>query len=358
MWRAKDAGWWRRERVVELGQEFGAAGPAALDWLESEAKAQNDGGRVRTGWRALAHSAFLKDAEEARTVVMFAVEIGALDDFEEAGRGFVVRVSGFHADQAKGKNALRMAANRADAQDDTDPHEPSPAHDCTGPHSGTQDSTHRSQPAPTGQERREEKRKEETTTSSNKEAGWLRVELDDPDWEPPYFHAFDEKPLDLPVDAAVFCLRRDLHQHPDTVLTGSRRRAISAALDEDYPSVMLAKAVAGALLDAHLQGENDRGRVYDDLDTILNFGKREGKRNTLEHCAELFDAGWDDRFDDPPQVMAWENAVGWRAWRAERFDVLGRQDGYVRREGGRLRGENPARWSRFVEVSGREMKAA
>lgn len=159
VWRAKDAGWWRRERVVELGQEFGAAGPAALDWLESEAKAQNDAGRVRAGYRAAAHGAFLKDADEARAIIAFAVEIGALDDFEELGRGFACRISGFAHDQARGRDAMKKAATRATGPEGTTGDTPRPDPDEEG-QAGTTG-------GPTREDRREVK--EEPVGSSSSE---------------------------------------------------------------------------------------------------------------------------------------------------------------------------------------------
>ena len=35
VWWRKDAAWWHRERIVVLGEEFGPAGPAVIDWLSS-----------------------------------------------------------------------------------------------------------------------------------------------------------------------------------------------------------------------------------------------------------------------------------------------------------------------------------
>jgi hypothetical protein len=158
VWRAKDAAWWRRERVVELGQEFGAAGPAVLDWLEGEAKAQNDGGRVKTGFRALAHGVFTSH-DEARAIVARAIEIGALDDFEEQGRGFIVRVSGFTHDQTLGRDAMKKAATRATGPEGTTGDTPRPDPDEEG-QAGTTG-------GPTREDRREVK--EEPVGSSSSE---------------------------------------------------------------------------------------------------------------------------------------------------------------------------------------------
>ena len=58
-WWAKDSAWWRREWIVELGEEFGAEGPAVIDWLACEAKAQNDGGFVKAGRKSVARGCFV-----------------------------------------------------------------------------------------------------------------------------------------------------------------------------------------------------------------------------------------------------------------------------------------------------------
>jgi hypothetical protein len=114
-WWAKDAAWLRRELVVELGEEFGPAGPLVLDALNGAAKLENDGGRVRSGFRALSRDCFLDDPSLARRIVEHAGTIGALDDLEidEDGRRFVARISGWAADQNKGRAAQRQADKRA-----------------------------------------------------------------------------------------------------------------------------------------------------------------------------------------------------------------------------------------------------
>jgi len=112
VWLPKDAAWWRREYVVALGEEFGADGPAVLDWLACEAKAQNDGGRVKTGIRSCARGCFV-DAVTVGHVLSRAVALGALDDFEESDGRFVARISGWKADNERGTAAARKAAQRA-----------------------------------------------------------------------------------------------------------------------------------------------------------------------------------------------------------------------------------------------------
>lgn len=110
-WWAKDAGWWRRELIVALGEEFGPLGPAVIDWLSCEAKAQNDAGRVKSGPRSLARGVF-SDVETVSHVLSRSVTLGLLDDFEERDGRFTCRVSGFQADQERGRAAARKAAQR------------------------------------------------------------------------------------------------------------------------------------------------------------------------------------------------------------------------------------------------------
>lgn len=120
VWWAKDSAWWRREAIVELGEEFGAGGPAVLDWLACEAKAQNDGGVVRAGYRAIARGCFV-ELVTVRHVVSRAVELGALEDLEGDDRRFDCRLSGWHVDQERGRGAIRQAGRRDAATHGTEP---------------------------------------------------------------------------------------------------------------------------------------------------------------------------------------------------------------------------------------------
>lgn len=115
-WWAKDSGWWRRERVVALGLEFGAAGPAVLDWLTCEADAQRDSGRVKAGYRAIAHGAFVP-VDDVRPIVSACVRLCLLDEFRSVdgadGDVFVCRISGWKADQDRVHDRMRKRAERA-----------------------------------------------------------------------------------------------------------------------------------------------------------------------------------------------------------------------------------------------------
>lgn len=131
-WWAKDGGWYDRERVVELGEEFGPAGPLVLDWLSCQAKLQNDGpfdaptGVVKSGFRAVARGCFIADADIVRSIVELAAEIGALDDLAVDGRTFTCRISGWRSEQGRAAQTARKRDQRAAGQPGTDQDKPGP----------------------------------------------------------------------------------------------------------------------------------------------------------------------------------------------------------------------------------------
>lgn len=112
IWWGKDCAWWEREAVVALGEEFGAEGPAILDWLSCKAKAQNDGGYVKAGFRSVARGCFIGELVTVSHVLSRAVTLGSLDDYEESGVTFTCRISGWKADQARAGAAVRKAKSR------------------------------------------------------------------------------------------------------------------------------------------------------------------------------------------------------------------------------------------------------
>lgn len=105
----KDVGWWRRENVVVLADEFGPVGPAVVDWLFCEAGAQRAaadraeraeyGGQVKSGVNAVKRGIGADDVDQVRDVIERAAQVGALDDLEWLDdRRFVCRVSGWRSD--------------------------------------------------------------------------------------------------------------------------------------------------------------------------------------------------------------------------------------------------------------------
>ena len=113
-WWAKDAAWHRRELMVELGEEFGAEGPFVVDVLWCWAQEQRDSGMVLGGFRGLSRETFVSP-DRCRQIVAYAAEIGAIDDLilDDDGRRFTCRVSGFRADQDRGRAAWRQAGKRS-----------------------------------------------------------------------------------------------------------------------------------------------------------------------------------------------------------------------------------------------------
>lgn len=113
-WWPCDAAEHDRELNVELGDEFGPGGPHLMRVMKDIAQAQKDDGRVRTGFRILAKKTHLESPARAREIVEHAHDIGALDDLEidHDGRRFVCRVSGWMADQARGRESIKKAAQR------------------------------------------------------------------------------------------------------------------------------------------------------------------------------------------------------------------------------------------------------
>lgn len=110
-WWAKDAAWWRREPVVELLEEVGLAGPAIVDWLACEAKAQNAGGVVKAGERTIARALGL-DLVTVGHALSRAVTVGLLDDMERSERTFTCRISGWKSEQERALATRRKALQR------------------------------------------------------------------------------------------------------------------------------------------------------------------------------------------------------------------------------------------------------
>lgn len=145
VWWAKDAAWWRRDGVLELLDDIGVVGPAIVDWLACEAKAQNAAGAVKSSYRAVAKGLNL-ELSTVCPLVSRCVQVGLLDDFEESGSKFTCRISGWKYEQDKAIAAAKKARQRAGSQvssgGQTDPCPDASPSVPTGP-----------QMSPTGQDR-------------------------------------------------------------------------------------------------------------------------------------------------------------------------------------------------------------
>jgi hypothetical protein len=114
-WWAKDAAWWRREKITVLGTEFGADGPAVIDWLSCEAKVQampgQPAGVVKSGVHAVSRGAFVP-LDVVERVLSRSVTLGLLDDWTSEESRFTCRISGWKQDQERGRAAHRKADER------------------------------------------------------------------------------------------------------------------------------------------------------------------------------------------------------------------------------------------------------
>lgn len=250
IWQAQDCSWWLRERVVELGEEFGPAGPAVANWLECQAKLQNASGKVKAGYRAIARGAFLHGgAEEAERVVRFAVAIGFLTNLEEGSRTFVATVSAYRSDQSRGRDTITKGDRRTG-----EPTVESGETDRTTPDKPGQDPT--SPVAP--RERREEERRGEDNKAASQPVEPAR--LDDA-----------RHRLQSAIVDRLFQHWQAACGHPTAKLTNDRRGKVQARLKEGYTEAQIRTAIDGAARAAFV---NDDGKRFDDLELICRSGSK------------------------------------------------------------------------------------
>ena len=216
-WWACDAAWYDRERVADLTLMFGPTGAASLHWLCCHAKMLNDGGAVKTGYSAVTKGigGVLADVTSA---VRYAAEIGALDDFQEDGKRFACRISGWENDQSKGGKAMQNArAHAAKVSRYSVPIQ-----------------------YPSGQD--SDRSCTETTTSS------LRSDV-----------------------VELFGYWQAACKHPTAKLTADRLRKVTTRLREGYTVEQIRTAIDGAARGAFV---NDAGNRFDDLTLICRNGSK------------------------------------------------------------------------------------
>lgn len=274
VWQAQDAAWWRRERVVLLGEEFGAEGPALVNWLECEAKAQNAGGLVKAGYSTAARGAFVAGgADRAREIVALAVEVGFLEDFTEGERTFTATIAAYQADQGTGRDSLTRSERRARASDTA-------GQDRTGP---DMSADVRNGPAPvseTGEDRRE-------PTSTPKPS----VPLGDAVGVAQFSDAVEGRSSGSPpspteggaaladsgerlgvIAGRLFDYwRKQCRKPPTAKFSPDRRRKVEARLREGYTEQQIRTAIDGAARAAFV---NDNGKRFDDLELICRSGSK------------------------------------------------------------------------------------
>lgn len=281
-WWAKDAAWLQRDAIVELGEEFGPAGPLVIDALCGMAKLENDAGRVRTGFRALARAAFV-DVTLCNAVIAHATQIGVLDDFEADpdGRRFSCRVSGWQADQKKGRAADRDARRRErDAQRASEQDSPANSENSADSEGrladGADDVSKREDSRPltqthvpvgTGQDRTEQNR----TSSSLRSEEKTLVELANSTPADPAAKPDGEPDPHRRAVAELFEHWQATCGRPKAKATAERRRAVRARLADGYTVEQVRSAIDGAAVAAFV---DERGKRHDDLTLICRNGSK------------------------------------------------------------------------------------
>lgn len=261
-WSARDAAHHDRELVVEMLEEFGPAGPYVEVVLRDLAQQQRDEGRVKTGFRSLGRKTKLTP-DDARRIVEYGAEIGLFDDLEidADGRRFVCRVSGWEADQARGKSAFKKADQRARKAEELDgPDGDEQAQEGDVSPSEVDTST-------AGSPTRHNQTREETSS--------LRSDVG--------------RDVDRIWEAYSATRTSVLGARSVARLTTERRQLIARRL-KTWPFDDLADAVRGWRHFPHNRGENDRRQPYCDLELILRDAAHIEKfRDAERHTVAVID---------------------------------------------------------------------
>jgi hypothetical protein len=140
-WWPKDAAWHRRGYQRRLGRRFGASGLAAMDvmwaWAQEQRTQTQKVGFFYNDYILLQEEACLESEELAREIVAYAVELGALIDFDEHqdGNRFRAVVNGLEEDQRRGRESIRKRDQRAAQADEEEDSEGAPSDDEIRPDS-------------------------------------------------------------------------------------------------------------------------------------------------------------------------------------------------------------------------------
>jgi hypothetical protein len=245
-----------------------------IDYLSCEAKAQNNGGRVRFGYRAVARGCFVDNAERVAEIVADASTAGLLDDLEQQDRVLTARVSGWRAEQTPAKAALRQQRHRDGVRD--------------GP---LRSVTERAKPSPTGQDR---------TVGSSSPNGSELVE---------------PRPDDAGTISELFAYWQQRCGHGHAKLTRERQAKLRARLRERYTPAQIRQAIDGAAVAAFV---DESGKRHDDLTLICRTGsKLEDFIGRAKTAAPQRQAGngdrphlepkaWLEQFGDQLRAIGWE----------------------------------------------------
>jgi 5-methylcytosine-specific restriction endonuclease McrA len=116
-WFRLDADFLGDDRIIEIGEAFGPAGPAVFVALMGAAKTQNENGTVRFGWRALARTCFLSDVDLAQQVVGACEDAGLLIVKAFTDRGFTAEIVKWDLYQRPPKEAKTPAERQQEWRD-------------------------------------------------------------------------------------------------------------------------------------------------------------------------------------------------------------------------------------------------
>jgi hypothetical protein len=223
-WFGKDAGWWRRDYIIALVDQFGPAGPAIIDYICCECAAQEgyEEGTVKTNHRAIMRDTGV-DLVTLLAVLDVSVGLGLLEDFEALnGNVFVCRISGWRSDRERSLASVRKARSRASHVDDD-----------------VNVTSHENRPP---KQNKTTQNKASSSSTANKE----EVE-------------------------SLFAYWKERCKHPTARLGSDRRAKVQARLKEGYSVEQIRKAIDGAALDAYV---NDKGVRFDDLELICRNGSK------------------------------------------------------------------------------------
>lgn len=239
--------------MVELGEEFGSDGPAVLDWLSCEAKAQNDGGWVKGGHKSVARGCFV-DVVTVGHVLSHASQIGALDELSGENGRFSCRISGWQADHERGRAAVRKAEERARREGLSSAPEPDPGD---------------------GQAVTDGDLSQVVTPSHGKSLkGEHSIKKASPSLSPSQLDDAQSKLQAAQVRRVFDEWVQATERNPArTKLTPDRCRRIEKALASHGLADCLA-AVGHIGQDSWARGQNDRGRRFDDIEHALGKAER------------------------------------------------------------------------------------
>lgn len=109
-WCRLDREYLTQDRIRELGERFGPAGPLVFLAIILEAGKTSRAGEIEMRFAALARTSFV-DAENAQGIVVAAAEVGLLDGLQRDAERFGARLTRWDAWEAKDPTAAQRSAD-------------------------------------------------------------------------------------------------------------------------------------------------------------------------------------------------------------------------------------------------------